>query len=100
MMKSHDSAAGSNSTLFHIAGLGSAIAFGAMIATLFAVNSGPSGLAFEVKASAVAAFVVAAPLAWFYWRLVARMASEKAPELRRKKFLVFSAGLQIGRAHV
>lgn len=92
MMKNHDSAA-SNSTLFYIAGFGSALAFGAMIATLFAVSSGPSGLAFEMNLSAALAFVVAAPLAWFYWRLVARMASEKAPELRRKKFLVFSAGL-------
>ena len=93
MVKSNDSAAGSNSTLFHIAGFGSSLAFGAMIATLFAVNSGPAGLAFEVNASAVLAFLVAAPLTWFYWRLVARMAAEKAPEQRRKKFLVFSIGL-------
>ena len=93
MVQSNDSAAGSNSTLFHIAGFGSSLAFGAMIGSLFAVHSGPSGLAFEVNASAAIAFVVAAPLAWFYWRLVARMASENAPEQRRKKFLIFSAGL-------
>ena len=93
MTKSNDSAAGSNRTLFSIVGLGSSLAFGAMIASLFAVSSGPSGIAFKVNLSAVVAFLVAAPLTWFYWRLVARMAAEKAPEQRRKKFLVFSGGL-------
>lgn len=93
MMKSDGSTDRTNSTLFLIVGLGSSLAFGAMIASLFAVNSGPAGFSFKVNLPAVVAFLVAAPLAWFYWRLVARMAAEKAPEQRRKKFLVFSIGL-------
>ena len=93
MTKSNDSVAGSNSTLFHIAGLGSSLGFGAMVASLFAVRAGAAGIAFEFTVPAVLAFLVSGTLAWFYWRLVARMAAEKAPEQRRKKFLIFSAGL-------
>ena len=38
------------------------------------------------------AFVLAASAGWYYWKLVARMAAEKSPNLR-KKFIVFSIGL-------
>jgi drug/metabolite transporter (DMT)-like permease len=41
----------------------------------------------------IVAFVVAAVTAWLYWKLVARMAAEKAPAQRRKKFIVFSVGI-------
>lgn len=83
----------SSSALFHIAGAASALAFGVMMATLFAVERTSSGLVFRLNALAVIAFLVAAPVAWFYWRLIARMATENAPEQRRKKFVTFSAGL-------
>ena len=94
MTKNNDSTVGSSSsTLFHIAGLGSSLGFGAMVASLFAVRASAAGFAFEFTVPSVIAFLVSGMLAWLYWRLVARMAAEKAPEQRRKKFLIFSAGL-------
>lgn len=84
-----------DSTLFRIAGAGAALAFGAMVASLFAVRSTAAGFVFELNALAVVAFVVSAIVAWFYWRLVARMAFDKAPEQRRKKFAVFSIALLV-----
>ena len=91
-MKPEPSAGGS-SALFRIAGAGASLGFGAMVASLFALKSSPVGLTFELNPGAVLAFPVAATVAWFYWRMVVRMASEKAPEQRRKKFIAFSAGL-------
>jgi hypothetical protein len=79
--------------LFRIAGLGASIAFGAMVASLFAVKATQEGLVFELNVATVLAFFVAAVVAWFYWRLVARMAGDNAPQQRKKKFVVFSAGL-------
>lgn len=64
-----------------------------MVASLFALDHGPAGFSFRLNALTVIAFVVAAVAAWYYWKLVARLASEKAPAQRRKKFIVFSAGL-------
>ena len=83
----------SSSALFYLAGAASALAFGVMIATLFAVERSTSGLVFRLNVLAVISFLVAAPVAWFYWRLIARMAAERAPEQQRKKFVTFSAGL-------
>jgi hypothetical protein len=82
-----------SSGLFRIAGLGASLAFGAMVGSLFAVKASPGGLTFELNAAAVVAFVVAGSFAWLYWRMVARMAADKAPQQRRKKFIVFSLGL-------
>ena len=84
---------GGNNGFFRIAGAGSALAFGAMVASLFALDHGPSGFSFRLNALTVIAFVVAAAAGWYYWKLVARMAAEKAPAQRRKKFIVFSVGL-------
>ncbi len=81
------------SALFNIASYGAALAFGVMVATLFALERTPNGLSFRLNGMAVISFLVAAPVAFFYWRLIARMATERAPEQRRKKFIVFSAGL-------
>lgn len=81
------------SALFNIASYGAALAFGVMVATLFALERTPNGLSFKLNAGAIISFLVAAPVAWFYWRLIARMATERAPEQRRKKFIVFSIGL-------
>ncbi len=81
------------SALFNIASYGAAVAFGVMVATLFALEPSPNGLVFRLNALAAISFLVAAPFAWFYWRLIARMATERAPEQRRKNFIVFSAGL-------
>lgn len=81
------------SALFNIASYGAALAFGVMVATLFALERTPNGLSFRLNVGAVVSFLVAAPVAWFYWRLIARMATERAPEQRRKKFIVFSVGL-------
>jgi hypothetical protein len=83
----------SSSALFHLAGAATALAFGVMVASLFIIQQGPNGLVFRLTTLAVIAFLVAAPAGWFYWRLIARMATERAPEQRRKKFIVFSAGL-------
>src|SRR5690242_20595909 len=84
----------SNTTaLFNIASYGAALAFGVMVATLFALERTPNGLSFKLNAAAIISFLVAAPVTFFYWRLIARMATERAPEQRRKKFIVFSAGL-------
>jgi hypothetical protein len=82
-----------SSGLFRIAGVGASVAFGAMVGSLFAVKATAEGLMFELNLAAVLAFVVAGIFAWFYWRLVARMATDKAPQQRRKKFIVFSVGL-------
>ena len=81
------------SALFNLASYGAAVAFGVMVATLFALERTPHGLSFKLNAGAVISFLVAAPVAFFYWRLIARMATERAPEQRRKKFIVFSIGL-------
>src|SRR5215216_5268199 len=81
------------SGIFRIAGIGASLAFGAMVASLFALKSANGGLTFELNAGAVISFVAAAAVGWFYWRMVARMAAEKAPEQRKKKFIVFSIGL-------
>jgi hypothetical protein len=89
----NNESSGSANTLFRIAGVGASIAFGIMVASLFALRSAPNGLTFELNAAAVISFVAAAIPAWFYWRLVARMAMDKAPQQRRKKFIVFSVGL-------
>ncbi len=83
---------GSNA-LFRLAGVGASLAFGAMVASLFALKSVPDGFAFELNAVTVVAFLAAAALAWFYWRMIARMAADRAPERRKKKFVVFSIGL-------
>jgi len=84
---------GSPKTLFRIAGAGASLAFGAMVGTLFALEPTPAGLLFVLNTSAVVAFIIAALFAWMYWRMVERMALEKAPALRKKKFIVFSLGL-------
>lgn len=81
------------STLFRIAGLGASLAFGAMVASLFALKSAKDGFTFEVNAVTVIAFLAAATFAWFYWRMIARMSAEGAPEQRKKKFVAFSIGL-------
>jgi peptidoglycan/LPS O-acetylase OafA/YrhL len=85
--------ASGSSGLFRIAGLGASVAFGAMVGSLFAVKSGPEGLTFELNVATIVAFLVAGMFAWFYWRMVERMAADKAPQRRRKKFIVFSVGL-------
>ena len=84
---------GGSSTLFRIAGFGAALAFGAMVASLFALRSVPEGFTFEINILTVIAFLAAAAFAWFYWRMVARMAVEETPDKRRKKFIAFSIGL-------
>jgi hypothetical protein len=84
---------GNESVLFRIAGVGASFAFGAMVASLFALRTSPGGFVFELNVPTVISFIAAGMLAWFYWRLVARMAVDKAPQQRRKKFIVFSAGL-------
>jgi hypothetical protein len=89
---SSEKSAGS-STLFRIAGIGASLAFGAMVASLFALKSKPNGFSFEINAIAIVAFVVAGALGWFYWRMIARMATDSAPQVRKKKFVVFSIGL-------
>ena len=82
-----------SSTLFRIAGIGASLAFGAMVGTLFALKPVRDGFTFKVNAGVVIAFIAAAIFAWFYWRLVERMAAEKTPQRRQKKFVVFSVGL-------
>ena len=81
--------------MFRIAGVGAAVAFGAMVASLFALRSTTAGLTFELTVPGVLAFIASAVVAWFYWRLVARMAVEKSPEQRKKKFVVFSIALLV-----
>jgi uncharacterized iron-regulated membrane protein len=80
-------------TLFRIVGFSTALAFGAMVGSLFAVKSLPSGLSFELTPAAVIAFIVAGIVAWFYWRMVERMAAGQAPQQRRRRFALFSIAL-------
>ena len=86
---------GGMSPLFHIAGLGAAVAFGAMVASLFALNPAANGVTFQLNAATIISPLVATPFAWFYWRLMARMAVEKTPQQRKRKFIVFSVGLML-----
>jgi|SRR5688572_23419385 len=79
--------------ILRIAGLGASLAFGGMVASLFALKPSPNGFSFELNVGAVISFLVAATMAWFYWRMVARMAADKTPQQRKKKFIAFSAGL-------
>lgn len=92
IVSANQSTNGTN-TLFRIAGVGASLAFGAMVASLFALKPLRDGFSFELNGATVIAFFVAAAFAWSYWRLVARMAVEKAPAQRRKKFIIFSAGI-------
>src|SRR5205809_656808 len=82
----------SSSTLFRIAGIGASLAFGAMVASLFALRSVRDGFTFAINTPAVLAFLAAGTFAWFYWRMIERMAANQAPEQRKKKFVVFSVG--------
>jgi nicotinamide riboside transporter PnuC len=84
---------GGTSALFRIAGIGASLAFGIMVASLFALKSGPTGLTFELNAATIVSFLIAGAFAWFYWRMVARMAGARAPEQKKKKFIAFSLGL-------
>ena len=81
------------STLFRIAGVGASVAFGVMVGTLFALKAAPDGFAFELNAAAVVAFIAAGAFAWFYWRMIERMAVEEAHARRRKRFVLYSLGL-------
>ena len=90
-MKATSSTASSG--LFRFAGLGASVAFGAMVGSLFAVKATPEGLGFELNVATVLAFLAAGTFAWFYWRMVARLAADKAPQHRGRKFVVFSIGL-------
>jgi membrane protease YdiL (CAAX protease family) len=80
-------------TLFRIAGAGASVAFGVMVGTLFALRSVPDGFTFELNSAAGIAFIAAAVFAWFYWRTIERMALEKVPAQRKKRFILFSIGL-------
>ena len=93
-MKRHQNSNGDN-TLFRIAGLGASFAFGAMVASLFALRRVHDGFSFEWNVAAVIAFFGAGALAWCYWRMVARMAMEKTPAPRTKKFILFSIGIVV-----
>jgi len=81
--------------LFRIAGVGTALAFGVMVASLFAVRSTQSGLTFEITAPVVIAFLIAAIVAWFYWRMVVRLASSQEPNKQRKRFALFSVAMVV-----
>ncbi len=81
--------------MLRIAGLSASLAFGAMVASLFAVKATPHGFTFEMNLAAVLAFLAAGVFAWFYWRMVARLATDKAPRQGNKKFIVFSLGLML-----
>lgn len=83
----------SNSTLFRIAGWGASLAFGTMIATLFALKIRPAGVSFELNFWVVISFFVAAAAGWFYWRMVARLAVGGAVKDQKRKFQLFSLGL-------
>jgi uncharacterized oligopeptide transporter (OPT) family protein len=85
----------STRSLFRIVGFSTAMGFGAMVGSLFAVEAVPAGLTLRLTTPAVIAFLIAAVVAWFYWRLVERMASGHAPEQRRRRFVLFSAGLGV-----
>ena len=92
---SNNQDSGSTNALFRIAGAGASLAFGAMVGSIFALKPVTDGFSFELNVATVIAFLGAAALGWFYWRLVARMASEKAPQQRRRKFITISAGIII-----
>lgn len=86
----------STQTLFRIVGLSTAVAFGAMVGSLFAVKNTPSGLAMELTVGAVVAFVAAGAVAWLYWRMVARLTTSVTPGAKPKfppRFAAFSAAL-------
>src|SRR3954452_23378168 len=89
----NENKATNTNALFRIAGVGASLAFGAMVGSLFAVKAQPGGLTFELNTATIVAFFAAAIVGWFYWRMVTRMAAEKAPQQRRKKFIAFSVGL-------
>ena len=86
----------STQTLFRIVGLATALAFGTMVGSLFAVKRSAGGLVFQLNVAAVVAFLAAGALAWFYWRMVARLTRSAVPGQKPKfppKFAAFSAGL-------
>ena len=85
-----------NRALFRIVAGATALAFGTMVASLFAVKKTPGGLIFEFTVPALVAFFVAAAVAWFYWRMVERLALTAASGAKPKfppKFALFSGAL-------
>jgi hypothetical protein len=82
-------------TLFRIVRVGTGLAFGAMVGSLFAVQPIPNGLTFRITTGAVVAFILSAAIAWSYWRMVERMAIGAAPAQKRRRFILFSVGLAI-----
>ena len=85
-------------TLFRIVGLATGLAFGTMVGSLFAVRNSPGGLVFELNAASVIAFLAAGVLAWFYWRMVAKLATGAVPGMKPKfppRFAAFSAALAL-----
>ena len=88
----------------------SALAFGAMVASLYSLRRAPSGFRFEFSLWSALVFVAGAALAWGYWRTVSNLpesggepvpghppegAGQGAAKRKRAWFVLYSFGLGI-----
>lgn len=88
----------------------SALAFGAMVASLYSLRRAPSGFRFEFNTGSALVFLAGAGLAWGYWRTVSGMPEsaegpapgspsealrQEAEKRKRVWFILYSIGLAL-----
>ncbi len=59
--------------LMQVAKLGTALSFGALTGSLWAMDAGPTGLRFKFSAGVMVAALVGVVVAFVYWRLLQKM---------------------------
>lgn len=81
--------------LLRIARISTALALGFMAASLQALTRDAQGLQFRISVFTALAFVAAALVGWWYWRLVMQMIAPASTSVRKPtgKFILFSAVL-------
>ena len=80
---------------FFIAGWSTALGLGVLCAALASLSRGPTGLAMQWSVKTVVAFLIGAPVGYYYWRLVARNHAHPVADrsrVNRASILLFGVG--------
>lgn len=79
---------------FRIASVSTALAFGAMVASVESLRRDAAGYSFQLSVGTAVAFAVGAAAGWLYWNLVARNAARRSTaSLRAASLLLVLAGV-------